>query len=106
MKKQVPTLIEIEVFAPSTWSAPDKRCEPVSLDGGDDPSIPETRGRAVLRRFIESFALASCSMAGVYVGVWLEEPNVSGDQTSRKDETSPRQRGVATAHHDPDGWPF
>jgi hypothetical protein len=99
MKKQVPTVIEIEVLAPSTLSAPE-RCEPVSLDGG------ETRGRAALRWFIDSFALASCSMAGVYVGVWLEEPNVSGDQTSRKDETSPRQRGVATAHHDPDGWPF
>ena len=105
MKKQAPTAIEIEVLAPSTLSAPE-RCEPVSLDGGDYRSKPKTRGRAVLRRIIESFALASCSMAGVYVRVWLDEPKVSGDQTSRKDETSPRQRGVATAHHDPDRWPF
>ena len=105
MKKQVPTVIEIEMLAPSILSAPE-RCQPVSLDGGDYPSKPETRGRAALRWFIDSFALASCSMAGVYVRVWLDEPKVSGDQTSRKDETSPRQRGVATAHHDPDGWPF
>jgi hypothetical protein len=34
-------------------------------------------------------------MAGVYIGVWLDEPNVSGDQISGKDETSPRERGVA-----------
>jgi hypothetical protein len=106
MKKQAPTAIEIEMLAPSILSAPDERCEPVSLDGGDYPSKPETRRRAALRGLIHSFALASCSMAGVYVGVWLDEPKVSGDQTSRKDETSPRQRGVATAHHDPDGWPF
>ena len=106
MKNQAPTAIKIEVFAPSTWSAPDERCEPVSLDGGDYSSKPDTRGRAALRGLIHFFALASCSMAGVYVRVWLDEPKVSGDQTSRKDETSPRQRGVATAHHDPDGWPF
>jgi hypothetical protein len=106
MKKQAPTAIEIEMLAPSTLSAPDERCEPLSLDGGDYPSKPETRRRAALRGLVHSFALASCSMAGVYVGVWLDEPKVSGDQTSRKDETSPRQRGVATAHHDPDGWPF
>jgi len=99
-------VIEIDGLAPSTLTPPHERREPVPLDDGDDPLIPETRGHAVLRRFIESFALASCSMAGVYVGVWLEEPHVFGEQTSRKDETSPRQRGVATAHYDPDGWPF
>ena len=106
MKKQVPTVIEIEGLAPSTLTAPDERREPVSLDGGDYPSKPETRGRAVLRRIIESFALASCSMAGVYIGVSLDEPNVSGDQISGKDETSPRQCGVAATRHDADGWPF
>jgi hypothetical protein len=106
MKKQALTAIEIDAFAPPTLTAPDERREPVSLDGGDYPSKPKSRGRAALRSFIDAFALASCSMAGVYIGVWLDEPNVSGDQTSRKDETSPRQRGVATAHHDPDGWPF
>jgi hypothetical protein len=105
MKKQVPTVIEIEVLAPSTLSAPE-RCEPVSLDGGDYRSKPETRGRAVLRRIIESFALASCGMAGVYVGAWLDEPNVPGDQISGIDETSHRQRGVAAARYDADGWPF
>ena len=106
MKKQALTAIEIDALAPSTLTAPDERPEPVSLDGGDYPSKPETRGRAALRWFINSFALASCSMAGVYVGVWLDEPNVSGDQTTRKDETSPRQRGVAATRHDADGWPF
>jgi hypothetical protein len=106
MKKQVPTVIEIEGLAPSTLTAPDERCEPVSLDGGDYSSKPETRARAALRWFIDSFALASCSMAGVYIGVWLDEPNVSGDQISGKDETSPRERGVAATRHDADGWPF
>jgi hypothetical protein len=106
MKKQVPTVIEIEGLAPSTLTAPDERCEPVSLDGGDYSSNPETRGRAVLRWFIDSLALASCSMAGVYIGVWLDEPNVSGDQISGKDETSPRERGVAATRDDADGWPF
>jgi hypothetical protein len=106
MNKQALTAIEIESLAPSTLTAPDERREPVSLDGGDYPSKPETRGRAALRGFIDSFALASCSMAGVYIGVWLDEPNVSGDQISGKDETSPGPRGVAAARHDPDGWPF
>jgi hypothetical protein len=95
MKKQAPTAMEIEVLAPSILSAPDERCEPVSLDGGDYPSKPETRG-AAQRWFIDSFALASCSMAGVYIGVWLDEPNVSGDQISGKDETSPGQRAKVT----------
>ena len=106
MKKQALTAIEIEALAPSTLIAPDERREPVSLDGGDYPSKPETRGRAALRWFIDTLALAGAGMAGVYVGVWLDEPNVSGDQTSGKDETSPRQRGVAAARHDADGWPF
>jgi hypothetical protein len=106
MKKQAPTAIEIEVLAPSTLSAPDERCAPVSLDGEDYPSKPETRGRAALRWFIDSFALASCSMAGVYIGVWLDEPNVSDNLTDRKDETSPPDRGVVVARHDADGWPF
>jgi hypothetical protein len=106
MNKQAPTVIEIEVLAPSTLSAPDERREPVSLDGGDYPSKPETRGRAALRGFIESFALASCGMAGVYVGVWLDEPNVPDDQTIGKDEILPRQRGVAAGRREADGWPF
>jgi hypothetical protein len=104
MKKQALTTIEIEALAPSALSGQDERRERASLDGGDYPSKPETRGRAALRWFIDSFALASCSMAGVYIGVWLDEPNVPSDQISGKDETSPRQRDVAATR--PDGWPF
>jgi hypothetical protein len=85
MKKQALTAIEIDALAPSTLTPPDERREPVSLDGGDYPSEPETRGRAALRWFIDTLALAGCGMAGVYVGVWLDPPNGSGDQTSRKD---------------------
>jgi hypothetical protein len=106
MKKQALTAIDIDALAPSTLTAPDERREPVSPDGGDYPSKPETRRQAALRGLIHSFALASCSMAGVYVGGWLDPPNVSGNRTDGKDETSPGQRGVATARHDPDGWPF
>lgn len=106
MKKQAPNAIEIEVLAPSSLSTRDERYKPVLLDGGDYPSKPRTRGRAALRWFIDSFALASCSMAGIYVDVWLDEPNISGDQISGKDGTSPRQRGVAATRHDADGWPF
>jgi hypothetical protein len=70
MKKQALTVIKIEALARSNLTAP----EPVSLDGEDYPSKPETRGRAALRWFIDSFALAACSMACVYVGVWLDPP--------------------------------
>jgi len=89
MKKQAPTAIEIEMLAPSILSAPNDGCEPVSLDGGDYPSKPETRGRAALRWFIDTLALASCSMAGVYIGVWLDEPNVSDNrpQEDRSDRS-------------------
>jgi hypothetical protein len=106
MNKRVLTVIENGALAPSTLISPDERQEPVSLDGGDCLSKPETRGRAALRWFIDSFALASCSMAGVYVGDWLDPSNVSGDRTDGKDETSAGQRGVAAARHDADGWPF
>ena len=101
MKKQALTAIEIDAL-----TAPDERREPVSLGGGGYPSKPETRRRAALRGFIDTLAFAGAAMAGVNVSVWLDEPNVSGDQTSRKDETSPRQRGVAATRHDADGWPF
>ena len=106
MTKRALTVIEIESFAPSTLIAPDERCEPVTLDGGDFPSKQETRGSAALRWLIDTFAFAGAGMAGVYVGVWLDEPNVSGNLTDRKDETSPRDRGVAAARHNADGWPF
>ena len=59
MNKRALTVIEIEALAPSTLTAPDERCEPVSLDGGDYPSKPETRRRAALRGFIDTLALAS-----------------------------------------------
>ena len=106
MKKQTLTAIDIDALAPSTLTASDERREPVSPDGGDYPSKPETRRQAALRGLIHSFALASCCMAGVYVGDWLDPSNVSGNRTDGKDETSPGQRGVATARHDADGWPF
>jgi hypothetical protein len=83
MNKRALTTIEIEALAPSTLTAPDERREPVSLDGEDFPSKPETRRRAALRWFIDTLARAGAGMAGVYVGVWLDPPNVSGDQTSR-----------------------
>jgi hypothetical protein len=106
MNKQALTAIEIEALVRSTLAAHDERREPVSLDERDYPSKAETRGRAALRWLIDSLALGGAGMAGVYVGVWLDPPNVPGDQTGRKDETSLRQRGVATARHDADGWPF
>jgi hypothetical protein len=106
MKKQALTAIEIDALAPSTLTAPDERREPVSLDGRDYPSKPETRGRAALRWFIDTLALAGCGMAGVNVGVWLDPSNVSGNRTDGKDETSPGQRGVPATRHDADGWPF
>jgi hypothetical protein len=87
MKKQTLTAIDIDALAPSTLTAPDERREPVSPDGGDYPSKPETRRQAALRGLIHSFALASCSMAGVYVGDWLDGSNVSGKRTDGKDET-------------------
>jgi hypothetical protein len=74
MKKHGPTVIEIEVLAPSTLTAPDERREPISLDGGDYSSKPETPGRAALRWFIDTLAFAGAGMAGVYVGVWLDPP--------------------------------
>jgi hypothetical protein len=106
MNKQAPIVTEIEVLAPSTLSAPDERREPVSLDGGDYPSKPETRMGAALRVFIDSFALASCGMAGVYVGLWLDESNVPDDQIIGKDESLPRQPGITAGRSDADGWPF
>jgi hypothetical protein len=106
MNKRVLRVIEIEALAPSTSISPDERRGPVSLDGGGYLSRPETRRSAALRSFIDTLAFAGAAMAGVYVGDWLDEPNVSGNQTDGKDETSPGQRGVAAARHDADGWPF
>ena len=85
MNKRALTTIEIEAFALSSSTAPDERRQPVSHDGGDYPSKPETRPRAALRWLIDTLALAGAGMAGVYVGVWLDPSNVSGNQTSRKD---------------------
>jgi hypothetical protein len=106
MKKQALTAIEIDALAPSTLTAPDERREPVSLDGGDYLSKPETRRSAASCWIIDTLALAGAAMAGVYVGDWLDPSNVSGNRTDGKNETSPGQRGVAAARHGPDGWPF
>ena len=67
--------------------APGERRQPVSHDGGDYPSKPETLRRAALRWLIDSLALAG---AGLYTGVWLDPSDLSDNRTSRKDETSPR----------------
>lgn len=85
MNKRALTTIEIEAFALSSSTAPDEQRQPVSHDGGDYPSKPATRPRAALHWVIDTLALAGAGMAGVYVGDWLDQPNVSGDQTSRKD---------------------
>jgi hypothetical protein len=42
MNKRALTTIEIEAFALSSSTAPDERRQPVSHDGGDYPSKPET----------------------------------------------------------------
>jgi hypothetical protein len=79
MDKQALTTIEIEALATSTLAAPDER-EAVLHDGGDSPSKPETRRQAALRWLIDAFALAGAGMAGVHVAVWLDQPDVSGDE--------------------------
>ena len=106
MNKRALTAIEIEALALSTLISPDEQREPVSLDGGDYLSKPQTRRSATLRWFIDTLALAGAAMAGVHVGDRLDPSNVSGKRTDGKDETSPGQRGVAAARHDADGWPF
>jgi hypothetical protein len=78
MKKQALTTIGIKTFAPS--AAHDERPRPVSEDSEAYASKPEGRGRAALRWFIDTLALAGCGMAGVYVGVWLE-PHVTPQPT-------------------------
>jgi hypothetical protein len=85
MKKQALTTIEIEAFAPSTLTALDEQPRSVSHDDEEHPPKPEIWRSAALRWFIDTLAVAGAGMAGVYVGVWLDEPNVSGDQTSKKD---------------------
>jgi hypothetical protein len=80
MDKQALTTIEIEALATSTLTARDERRKAVSHDGGDSPSKPETRRRAALRWFIDAFALAGAGMAGVHVALWLDQPDVSGDE--------------------------
>ena len=75
MKKQVLSAIEIGALTLSTLTAPDERREPVSLDGGDYLSKPETRRSAALCWFIDTLALAGAAMAGVYLGDWLDSPN-------------------------------
>jgi hypothetical protein len=85
MNKRGLATIEIEAFALSRSTAHDEQRQPVSHDRGDCPSKPETRRRAALRWLIDSLAIASAGMAGVYVGVLLDPSDVSDDQTSRKD---------------------
>jgi hypothetical protein len=94
MKKQTLMAIEIEALALSTSTAPEERRQPVSLDGEEYPSKPETRKRAALHRLIDSFALAACSMVGVYGGVWLDPPDDAALPTR------PRTVDRETGRHD------
>ncbi len=82
MKEQALTTIETESVAPS---------RPASEDSGAHASHPGTRGRAALRWFIETLALAGCGMAGVYVGVWLD-PDVQGAADWPPPEDREKQR--------------
>ena len=94
MTKQALTAIEIEALALSNSAATDERRQPVSDDSGAYPQEPETHRRSALHRLIDSFALASCSMAGVYVGVWLDPPKDVAQPT--RPRTVDREKG----HHD------
>lgn len=94
MKKQALTAIEIEALALSNSAATDELRRPVSDDSGAYPQEPETRPRSALHQLIECFALASCSMAGVYVGVWLDPLN----DVARAD--SPPTADREKQHHD------
>jgi hypothetical protein len=87
MNKRALKAIETEALARSTLVAPEEQREPVSHDVGRPPSKPETRRRAAMRWFIDAFALAGAGMAGVHVGVWLDQPDVSGDPTSHEDRS-------------------
>ncbi len=94
MTKQALTTIEIEALALSNSAATDERRQPVSDDSGGYPQEPETRRRSALHQLIDSFALASCSMAGVYVGVWFDPPDDAAQPTRLR--TVDREKG----HHD------
>jgi hypothetical protein len=72
MKRRALTAIEIETFTLSNSMAPDERRQPVSRDGGDYPSKPETGPRMALRWLIDSLALSGAGMAGVYVSDLLD----------------------------------
>ena len=76
MKKQALTRIEIDALAPSTLTAPDERREPVSPDGRDYPSKPETRARAALRApWMPIALLAVVSVLSLAARVaWLSDP--------------------------------
>jgi hypothetical protein len=79
MKKQALTTTEIETFAPGTFAAINEWRRQVSEDGEVNLSQPKTRPRATLDWFIDSFAIAGCAMAGVYLGAWLEAPDFDPD---------------------------
>jgi DNA-binding MarR family transcriptional regulator len=94
MNKRALTVIEIEANRvpalqpiPSTLISPDERREPVSLDGGDYLSKPETRRSAALCWFIDTLALAGAAMAGVYVSDWHDPPNVTTVLNDRRKQS-------------------
>ena len=82
MSKQALKAIEIEVLSRSTLTR---------LTSGASQSllIAETilRSRRPLGAprcagFVGALAFAGAGTAGIYIGVWLDRPNVSGDQTA------------------------
>jgi hypothetical protein len=86
MNKRVLRVIEIEALVPSALISPEERREPVSFDGGDYPLNPKTRRSGALCWFIDTVAAA---MAGVYVGVWLDEPTSQAtDQQGKTGRTA------------------
>jgi hypothetical protein len=66
-------------------AALDERPRPFSHDGEEHPAKQEIWQSAALRWLIDSLALAGAGMAGVYVSDLLDPPNVSGNQTRKKD---------------------
>jgi hypothetical protein len=79
MKKQALTTTEIEMLALATLAELDERQRPISEDGGLNLSRPKARRRVTLHWFIETLALAGGAMAGVYVGAWLDSPDLDAN---------------------------
>jgi hypothetical protein len=87
VKKQALTTITIETLAPGTSVELNEVLRAVSAESGVNLSQPKTRQRATLDWFIETLALAGGAMAGIYVGAWLDAPDLdpdSGDAAAKE----------------------